>query len=146
VSDSLTKIAIGSDHGGFNLKLEIIEILREKGYSIIDCGCASTESVDYPDVAENVREAVVSGQAARAILICGTGIGMAMAVNRDVRIRAALCHDEYTARMSRAHNNANVLCLGGRVIGSGVCRAIVEIWLQTEFDGGRHLKRIAKFS
>ncbi|HBH29138.1 MAG: ribose 5-phosphate isomerase B [Desulfofustis sp. PB-SRB1] len=146
MSDSLTKIAIGSDHGGFNLKLEIIEILREKGYSIIDCGCVSTESVDYPDVAVNVREAVVSGQAARAILICGTGIGMAMAVNRDVRIRAALCHDEYTARMSRAHNNANVLCLGGRVIGSGVCRAIVETWLQTEFDGGRHLKRIAKFS
>jgi len=140
------KIAIGSDHGGFGLKETVLSALRDGGHEVIDCGCNSIESVDYPDFAEQVCEQVLSGQAALGILVCGTGIGMSMAANRHRGIRAALCHDEYTARLSREHNDANILCLGDRVLGSGVAKAIVDVWLSTGFEGGRHVRRIGKFS
>jgi len=140
------KIAIGSDHGGFGLKETVLSVLRDGGHEVIDCGCNSIESVDYPDFAEQVCEQVLSGQAALGILVCGTGIGMSMAANRHRGIRAALCHDEYTARLSREHNDANILCLGDRVLGSGVAKAIVDVWLSTGFEGGRHVRRIGKFS
>jgi ribose 5-phosphate isomerase B len=139
-------IAIGSDHGGFELKQCIAALLKDRGDSVIDLGADSAASVDYPDFATEVCEKVLSGEAEYGILVCGTGIGMSMAANRYRGIRAALCHDEYTARLSREHNSANVLCLGGRVLGQGLAECIVEAWLDTEFRGGRHQKRIDKFS
>jgi ribose 5-phosphate isomerase B len=139
-------IAIGADHGGFNLK-EIIRLLVEElGHEVQDMGCYSTASVDYPDLAKLVCEKVDAGTVDRGILICGTGIGMSMAANRYSHVRAALCHDNYTARMSREHNNANVLCMGERVIGSGVAEDIVRTWLALEFGGGRHRGRIELYS
>ena len=140
------KIAIGSDHGGFHLKEMIRGLVTELGHEVHDLGCYSFESVDYPDIAKFVSEQVDSGAMDRGILICGTGIGMSMAANRYQHVRAALCHDHYTARMSREHNNANVLCMGERVIGIGVAEEIVRIWLEIEFSGGRHLGRIEQFS
>ena len=140
------KIVIGSDHGGYELKKMLIGVLEEKGMEVADLGCHSTESVDYPDFAELVCNHIADGEADRGILICGTGIGMSLAANRNRKIRAALCHDEYTARMSRAHNDANVLCLGARVLGPGVVEGIVDVWLKTLFEGDRHIRRIRKFS
>lgn len=140
------KIAIGSDHGGFHLKEMIRELVTDLGYKVQDVGCYSISSVDYPDYARMVCEQVDSGASERGILICGTGIGMSMAANRFEHVRAALCHDHYTARMSREHNNANVLCLGERVTGVGVAEDIIRIWLATDFSGGRHLGRIEQFS
>ncbi len=139
-------VAIGSDHGGFELKQRIIEKFQAEGHVFTDLGCYSTASVDYPDFAENVCDSVIEGKTDCGILICGTGIGMSMAANRYRRIRAALCHDHFTARMSREHNNANILCLGGRVIGVAVAEDIVRVWLNTPFSGGRHQNRIGKFS
>ena len=140
------KIAIGADHGGFHLK-EIIRVLVEElGHEVQDLGCYSPASVDYPDLAKLVCEKVEAGTADRGILICGTGLGMSMAANRYLHVRAALCHDHYTARMSREHNNANVLCMGERVIGPGVAEDIVRTWLVVEFSGGRHLGRIELYS
>lgn len=140
------KIAVGADHGGFELKQKIIALLETLGHEVYDTGCSSTESVDYPGFAETVCERVVKEQSTFGILVCGTGIGMAIAANRDRRIRAAICHNEYTARMSREHNNANVLCLGARVLGSGVVEDIVKVWLDSEFSGGRHQQRIEQYS
>ncbi len=140
------KIAIGCDHGGFAVKGEIAEVVNELGHEVIDHGCDSGESVNYPDYAEKVCEDVESGGADRGILICGTGIGMSMAANRSAAIRAALCHELFTAAMSREHNDANVLCLGARVVGPGLLREIVRTWLTTEFAGGRHQTRLALFS
>ena len=139
------KIAIGCDHGGVDLKLLIVPLLGELGHEINDQGCNSNESVDYPDFARLVCTLVEKGGCDRGILICGTGIGMSMAANRSSAIRAALCHELFTAKMSREHNDANVLCLGGRVIGPGLAIEIVRTWLATEFAGGRHLKRINMF-
>ncbi len=138
-------IAIGSDHGGFELKQFLVEMLSAAGHEVHDLGCHSTASVDYPDFADKVCDQVLSGEAGYGILICGTAIGMSIAANRYGGIRAAVCHDEYTARMSREHNNANILCLGERVLGKGVAAAIVDVWLNTGFAGGRHQQRIAKF-
>ena len=140
------KIAIGSDHGGFGLKQILTAKLLDAGHEVVDCGCNSIDSVDYPDFADHVCQQVLSGGVSLGILVCGTGIGMSMAANRHKGIRAALCHNEYSARMSREHNDANILCLGDRVLGSGVAYAIVEAWLQTEFAGGRHQRRIEMFS
>lgn len=140
------KIAIGADHGGFELKGQMVQFLQELDHVIEDLGCHSSDSVDYPLYAEAVCRKVVDRSCELGILICGTGIGMSIAANRSRNIRAALCHDEYTARMSREHNNANVLCLGARVIGSGVAREIVRRWLTTDFSGGRHQQRIDQFS
>ncbi|HBT97144.1 MAG TPA: ribose 5-phosphate isomerase B [Desulfobulbaceae bacterium] len=138
------KIAIGSDHGGFELKERLKVVLAEAGCVITDVGCPSPAAVDYPDIAQALLRILASGACQHGILICGTGIGMSIAANRDRRFRAALCHDEYTARMSREHNDANILCLGARVIGAGVAEGIVRTWLTTTFAGGRHQMRIDK--
>ncbi len=140
------KIAIGADHGGFHLKEMVRSLVDELGHEVQDMGCYSTASVDYPDLAALVCEKVDAGTVDRGILICGTGLGMSMAANRYAHVRAALCHDHYTARMSREHNNANVLCMGERVIGHGVAEDIVRTWLAVEFSGGRHLGRIELYS
>ncbi len=140
------KIVIGSDHGGFELKETIKDRLLQRDYSIIDVGCSSVDSVDYPDFSDQVVSHIVNGTCNKGILICGTGIGMSIAANRDRRIRAANVHNLFTARMSREHNNANILCLGARVIETDLALEIVSVWLDTEFTGGRHQIRIDKFS
>jgi ribose 5-phosphate isomerase B len=135
------KIIIGSDHGGFDLKKIIVKYVKELGFDVEDMGCDSKGSCDYPVYGTRVAEKVANGEG-RGILLCGTGIGMSIVANRNPKIRAALCHNEYTARMSRMHNNANVLVLGARVIGAGLALDIVDVWLKTEFEGGRHQKRL----
>jgi ribose 5-phosphate isomerase B len=140
------KIAIGSDHGGFALKKVIIALLRELDHEFNDVGCHNLDSVDYPNFADLVSEQVVKSEADLGILICGTGIGMSMAANKHQGIRAALCSEQYTAWMSREHNDANILCMGERVTGPGVAEEIVRTWLSTPFGGGRHQRRIALFS
>ncbi|MEE1224641.1 MAG: ribose 5-phosphate isomerase B [Clostridia bacterium] len=137
-------IAIGCDHGGFELKNHVIKYLQDKGYEVKDYGTYSEESVDYPDCAKPVCEAVISGEAENGILFCGTGIGISMAANKYKGIRAALCSDVYSAKMTKQHNNANIICMGGRVIGRELAFMIVDAWLETEFEGGRHANRIAK--
>ena len=139
------KIAIGCDHGGIDLKKTVISVLTEMGHEVDDQGCNSTDSVDYPDFAKSVCSLVKEGKCRFGILVCGTGIGMSMAANRIPGIRAALCHEMFSARMSREHNDANVLCLGARVIGSGLAAEIVRTWMSTEFAGGRHQRRIDMF-
>jgi len=137
-------VAVGADHGGVELKQLLVGWLREWSLEVIDMGTSGEESVDYPDFAGRVVEQVMGGGARLGVLVCGTGIGMSMAANRHRGIRAALCHSSYTARMARAHNDANVLCLGGRVIGPGEARDILQVFLQTDFEGGRHERRLAK--
>jgi ribose 5-phosphate isomerase B len=136
-------IATGCDHGGFHLKKALIPLIEEAGHTVVDLGCFSEEPVDYPCFADHVCAALGDGRCQRGILICGTGIGMAIAANRYRHIRAALCHGAFTARMSREHNDANVLCLGGRVLGTTLAQEIVRVWLTSEFTGGRHLRRVA---
>ena len=139
------RIAIGSDHAGFRLKGEIIKLLRELGHDCRDFGTQSEEHCDYPDYAQAVAEAVARGECERGILICATGIGMSMAANKVKGIRAALCHDVFSARRSREHNDANVLCLGAEVLGVGLALEIVRAWLAAEFSGGeRHRRRVEK--
>lgn len=140
------KIVLGADHGGFELKEVIKSHLVKSGHEVVDVGCTSKDSVDYPDFAEKAVQEIISGTCHLGILICGTGIGMSIAANRHIKIRAANCHDVYTATMSREHNNANVLCLGARVIDVAAAIIIVDTWLATDFSGGRHQRRIAKFS
>lgn len=139
------RIALGCDHGGIALKEAILTLLAELGHEVDDRGCYSLESVDYPEFAREVCSRVQDGQCRRGILICGTGIGMSMVANRLEGIRAALCHELYTARMSREHNDANVLCLGARVVGPGLAEEIVRTWVATDFAGGRHLRRLQMF-
>ncbi len=138
------KIAIGSDHRGFMAKERLKGLLGELGYEVIDFGTDSTKSFDYPDVAVPVAKAVADGKAERAILLCGTGLGVSISANKVCGIRAALCHDELTAQMSRQHNDANVLCLAADLIGEALMRRIVEVWLETAFEGGRHSRRVKK--
>ncbi len=140
----MNKIAIGSDHAGFGLKEDILRLLKDLNMDIVDCGTDTTESVDYPDFGARVSELVSSGEVERGILICGTGIGMSMVANKYPNVRAALCNDLFSAKMSRMHNDANVLVLGGRVIGKDLAVAIVKVWLETPFEGERHLKRLNK--
>ncbi|ADW18156.1 ribose-5-phosphate isomerase [Desulfobulbus propionicus DSM 2032] len=135
-------IVLGCDHGGLELKQEIVSLLEQAGHTVNDVGCFSPESVDYPVFADKVCAAIKEGTSTRGILICGTGIGMSIAANRHRHIRAALCHEAVTARLSREHNDANVLCLGARVLGRSIALDIVKVWLETEFAGGRHLRRI----
>ncbi len=139
------KLAIGCDHGGFELKEEILKLLKKNvNITVIDFGASGRDSVDYPDFGRKVAEAVSAGDVDRGILICGTGIGMSIVANRFPKVRAALCHDHFTAQMSRLHNDANVLVMGERVIGRGVACDLVKTWLDTEFEGGRHQKRLDK--
>jgi len=139
------RIAIGSDHAGFFLKGNIAKLLKELGHSFQDFGTYSEESADYPEFAIAVAEAVAKGEFERGILICGTGIGMSIAANKVKGIRAALCHDIFSAKMSREHNDANVLCLGAKAIGVGLALEIVKAWLETDFSGEeRHLRRLGK--
>ena len=134
-------IIIGSDHGGFRLKTEIIFFLESEGYSVKDMGCFSEESCDYPVIAKAVSEEVLkTGE--RGILVCGTGIGMSIAANRYKGIRASHCTDTFSARMTRMHNDSNILCLGERITGKGLALDIVDIWLKTKFEAGRHQKRL----
>jgi ribose 5-phosphate isomerase B len=137
-------IVIASDHAGVDLKARVVELVREAGYDARDLGPADTSSVDYPDFAHEVARAVTTGLAKTGILICGTGIGMSMAANRHPGVRAALCHDAFTAEMARLHNDANVLCVGARVVGVGVAEQMVKIFLGTDFEGDRHQTRINK--
>lgn len=138
------RVALGADHGGYRLKEAIKGWLDELGVAYEDFGAHSLDSVDYPDYARAVAERVASGDFDRGILVCGTGIGMAIAANKVPGVRAALCHDVFSARATREHNDSNVLTLGERVVGPGLARAIVEAWLGTEFGGGRHSQRVAK--
>lgn len=138
------KVIIGSDHGGFNLKSAIVQHLEDKGIDVKDVGPFDADSVDYPDYAKPVAEVVQNGEYDRGILVCGTGIGMNIAANKYKGIRAALVHDTFSAHATREHNNSNILCMGERVIGAGLALDIVDIWLETEFEGGRHERRIEK--
>ena len=138
----IKKIAIGSDHGGFKYKKIITDYLTSKNIEVIDVGTYSEESCDYPLMAKEVAKKVTSSEVQRGILICGTGIGMSIAANKVRGIRAALCGDTFSAKATRAHNDSNILCLGQRVIGEGLALDIVDIWLKTEFEGGRHKKRV----
>ena len=139
-------IVIASDHAGVELKSHLVELVRAQGLDIKDLGPGDTSSVDYPDFAHAVAAAVASSEADLGILICGTGIGMSLAANRHPGVRAALCHDAFTAEMARVHNDANVLCVGARVTGGGVVEQMVEIFLNTDFEGGRHERRLSKIS
>jgi ribose 5-phosphate isomerase B len=139
------RVAIGCDHGGIDLKNTVISVIEELGHEIDDQGCNSSESVDYPNFAKSVGLLVVEGNCDCGILICGTGIGMSMAANRIPGIRAALCNEIFSAKMSRQHNDANILCIGARVIGPGLAVEIVRTWMITEFAGGRHQRRIDMF-
>lgn len=142
----MIKIGIGSDHGGFEMKEEIKKYLAGEGIDFVDFGTNSSDSVDYPDYGKSVADAVVGKEVDRGIVICGTGIGISIAANKVKGIRCALCSDSYSARMSREHNNANMLALGARVLGLGLALDIVGTWLKTEFEGGRHEIRVNKIS
>jgi ribose 5-phosphate isomerase B len=136
------ELIMGSDHGGWELAAHLAERLRQAGHTVRTVGATGPESVDYPAIAETVGRAVTKGEAQLGILVCGSGIGVCIAANKVPGVRAALVHDELTARLSRQHNDANVLCLGGRLIGPVAADAIVDAWLGTAFEGGRHSRRI----
>jgi ribose 5-phosphate isomerase B len=138
------KFYIATDHAGVDLKDYTVELLKEKGHEVVDLGPFSKERVDYPDYAVKVSKAVLADKESHGILICGSGIGMSMAANRHSGIRAALCHDAYTATVARGHNDANVLCFGERIIGKGVAESILDAWCAGSFDGGRHIGRVEK--
>lgn len=139
-------IAIACDHAGVELKLRLLEELQAMGYEVLDLGTAGAESVDYPDYADALAEAIAAGRAERGVLVCGTGIGIAMAANRHRTVRAAVCHNATAARLAREHNDANVLALGARLIGSEVAVDCLRTFLATGFAGGRHARRVAKMS
>jgi ribose 5-phosphate isomerase B len=138
------RVVAGSDHAGLQLRAEAVRIAREQGFEVEDLGPFGADSVDYPDYARKVAEAVVSGRARYGILVCGTGIGMGISANKVKGVRAAVCRSEYEARMARAHNDANVLCMGERVTGLGIGGAIVVEFLAQPFEGGRHERRVKK--
>lgn len=144
MAEKHTRYAIGADHAGYEVKNLIKEYLQKKGCEVIDFGTHSAESVDYPDYARQVAESVTNAEAQRGILVCGTGIGMGISANKIRGIRAATCNDTYTARMAAEHNDANVLCVGARVVHSDVALAIVKEWMKYEFLGDRHQRRIDK--
>ena len=138
------KFYIATDHAGIDLKDYTLELLQQKGHEVIDLGPFSKDRVDYPDYALKVCEAVLADNTSQGILICGSGIGMSMAANRHSGIRAALCHDAYTATVARGHNDANILCFGERIIGKGVAESILDAWIEGCFEGGRHTQRVQK--
>jgi len=142
----MKKIAIASDHGGFDLKESVMGTLRDKGFEIDDLGPSSAESVDYPDYGIKLAQVIVEQKVERGIVICGTGVGMSIVVNRFPGIRGTLCSDVYTAKMCREHNDSNILIMGGRVIDKELALEIVGIWLKTKFEGGRHQRRLDKIN
>ena len=139
------RVAIASDHGGLRIKHELIAFMNEMGITYHDFGCSAEDgSVDYPDYAKPVAKAVASGEFDRGVLVCGTGIGMSIAANKVDGVRCALLHDTFSAEATRAHNNSNVIAMGERVIGAGLARLILKVWLETAYEGGRHDVRVAK--
>ena len=141
------KLAVGCDHAGFALKGAVIEHLRAAGHEVIDCGAYSAESCDYPDYAAAVCGKIVSGEAERGVLVCGTGIGMSIAANKVRGIRAACCSDTFSARFTRLHNDANVLCFGARVVGEGLALDLVDLFVNTPYENsGNHPRRVAKIA
>lgn len=138
------KIAIACDHGGFRLKNVLIENMKAQGVEVVDFGTYSEESCDYPDYASKAAKAVANGECDRGVVVCGTGIGVSITANKVKGIRCALCHDVFSAKATRAHNDANMIAMGQRVIGEGLAVEILNAWLHTEFEGGRHIKRIEK--
>lgn len=141
-----TLIAIASDHAGYALKTTLVAELERLGYEALDLGAHGEDSVDYPDFGRAMGMAIENGQATRGIIVCGTGIGISIAANRNPQIRAALCHDTTSARLARQHNDANVLALGARIVGSEVAKDCVQVFLETAFEGGRHQRRVDKLS
>jgi len=139
-------VVIAADHGGFDLKSALVPEVRALGHEVVDLGAMSRDAVDYPDFAEKVAQAIRAGRASRGVLICGTGIGMSIAANRYREVRAALVHDGLTARLARQHNDANVLVLGGRLLGPELAKDCLKIFFTTAFEGGRHVARVAKLS
>jgi ribose 5-phosphate isomerase B len=140
------RIAVGSDHRGYTIRGKVIELLKRLGHEVIDVGCHTPESCDYPDIALLVAGKVSRGEVDRGILICGTGLGMCIAANKLPGVRAAPCHDDLTAEMSRRHNDLNVLCLSADMLGERLIDRMIEIWLATPFEGGRHARRVAKIA
>ena len=140
------KIALGCDHGGLEHKNAIGEFLKESGHEVVDFGIYEQVSVDYPDIAKKVCESIIKGETERGILVCGTGIGMSIAANKYKGIRAAACSEHFSAKYTRLHNNPNILCLGGRVVGVGTAIELAELFVNTEFEGGRHQNRIDKIA
>ena len=138
------RVAVGCDHAGFSMKSNVISVLDELGIEYEDMGTSDEASCDYPDYGEKVSEAVSSGRADRGVLVCGSGIGMSIVANKFPGVRAALCHEDYSAKMSRLHNDSNVLVIAGRIIDGGTARKIVKTWCTTDFEGGRHQRRIEK--
>ncbi len=138
------KFYVGTDHAGIDLKNFTVELLKAKGHEVIDLGPFSKDRVDYPDYAVKVSQSVIDDLGSQGVLICGSGIGMSMAANRFKGIRAALCHDAYTAQVARGHNDANILCFGERIVGQGVAESIIDGWLSSNFEGGRHCGRVDK--
>lgn len=138
------KIVIGCDHGGLEHKDAIVAHLKEQGHEVLDCSIYELASVDYPDIAKKVCSEITNGNYERGILVCGTGIGMSIAANKIKGIRAACCSDHFSAKYTRLHNDSNVLCMGGRVIGIGVAIELAELFIGTDFEGGRHANRVAK--
>ncbi|HEY8429928.1 MAG TPA: ribose 5-phosphate isomerase B [Sandaracinaceae bacterium] len=140
----MKRIVVGSDHAGLALKRAMVEALRRRGYTVDDLGTHDDEPCDYPDLGRAVASAVSNGDAPRALLVCGSGVGMAITANRYPRVRAVVCSEPYSAAMARRHNDANVLCLGARVVGVGLAEQILDAFLEAEFEGGRHARRVAK--
>ena len=138
------KIAVGCDHGGFDHKNAIADHLKQRGFEVVDYGIYENKSVDYPDIASKLCKGILEGEADLGILVCGTGIGMSIAANKFKGIRAAACSEHFSAKYTRLHNNSNVLCLGGRVIGIGTALELADLFVNTEFEGGRHQNRIDK--
>jgi len=138
------RIVTASDHGATDLRREVLEHIRQQGHEVEDLGTHEDASVDYPDFATLVVEKMRSGEADRGVLMCGTGLGISMSANRYKGIRAAPCHSEFEARMSRQHNDANILAMGGRVVGPGLAKSIFDAWMEAEFEGGRHQRRVEK--
>jgi ribose 5-phosphate isomerase B len=140
------RIAVGTDHRGYSLREKVIESLRQRGHEVSDCGAFSSEAVDYPDIAAEVAQRVSRGEVDRGVLVCGTGLGMCIAANKFHGVRATPCHDDLTAELSRRHNDSNVLCLSADLLGERLIDRMIEVWLNTPFDGGRHARRVDKIA
>ena len=140
------RIAVGTDHRGFDIRAKVVDLLRQLGHEVIDVGTFSPEAVDYPDIAADVAHKVSRGEVERGVLVCGTGLGMCIAANKVRGVRAAPCHDDLTAEMSRRHNDSNVLCLSADLLGERLIDRMIEIWLTTPFEGGRHARRVDKIT